>query len=102
MAGAQRLLGPLEDVVAAAQVEERVGVGRLQLRRRVEVVRRLAVPLALAQDPPSLEAIIGSMRRGDPIVLPPIAWWKCSGRCKSLGGSLCVCALRLRLSLIHI
>ena len=40
----QRLSRLREQLVAPTQVEERVGVGRLQPRGRAELLRRLRVP----------------------------------------------------------
>ena len=42
----------------------------------------------------SRSCILTHKTYSDICLLPPISWWKCTGRCKSLGGRSASCALR--------
>ena len=109
---AKRLGRLLQQLVAAAKVEERIGVGRLQLCCGAKVLCRLAVPLLLSHDHAELVVVerAGQQREAVPVVADGgrlVGVLTCNGQIKPAGGRpwagadrLRVAALRLRLPTI--
>ena len=56
----ERLCRLPEQLVAASQIEERVRIGRLQPRRRAELLRRLCVPARREEDKKRRARVVSS------------------------------------------